>query len=195
MNRSSGKIGVEAFIVACASACCKYCLSNSGALLPLHVRRTASKASPEHLLDLNCGHWSVENLTHYVRDITFGEDRSRLRTGNAPQILTAFRNLAVPLIPICDQNGKVSPGSCTRLPVQRLYHGERIDMIHRFGSSRIKATRRHFASCPQQALALPGFPKGGQQSFTSPAPCVPCSTAALTCVSLQFLAGAPGSLA
>lgn len=93
---------------------------------------TASKASPEHLLDLNRGHWSSENRTHYVRDVTFGEDRSRLRTGNAPQILAAFRNLAITL-------------------------------IHRFGSSHIRATRRHFASCPQQALALLGFPKGGQQ--------------------------------
>ncbi len=93
---------------------------------------TASKASPECLLDLNRGHWSIENRTHYVRDVTFGEDRSRLRTGNAPQILAALRNLAITL-------------------------------IHRFGSSHIRATRRHFASCPQQALALLGFPKGGQQ--------------------------------
>src|SRR2546421_3319449 len=91
---------------------------------------TASKASPERLLDLNRGHWSIENRTHYVRDVTFGEDRSRLRTGNAPQILAAFRNLAITL-------------------------------IHRFGSSQITATRHHFASCPQQALALLGFPKGG----------------------------------
>jgi len=98
---------------------------------------TASKASPEYLLDLNRGHWSIENRTHYVRDVTFGEDRSRLRTGNAPQILVAFRNLAITL-------------------------------IHRSGSSHIRATRRHVASCPQQALALLGFPKGGQQSFTSP---------------------------
>jgi len=104
----------------------------------------ASKASPEHLLDLNRGHWSIENCTQYVRDVTFGEDRSRLRTGNAPQMLAAFRNLAITL-------------------------------IHRFGSSHIRATRRHFSSCPQQALSLLGFPKGGQQSFTSPAPYALCA--------------------
>jgi predicted transposase YbfD/YdcC len=93
---------------------------------------SASKASPDRLLDLNRGHWSIENRSHYVRDVSFKEDRSRLRTGNAPQILAAFRNLAITL-------------------------------IHRFGSSQIAATRRHFASCPQEALALLSSPKGGQQ--------------------------------
>jgi predicted transposase YbfD/YdcC len=91
-----------------------------------------SKASPERLLDLNRGHWGIENRSHYVRDVSFGEDRSRLRTGNAPQILAALRNLAITL-------------------------------IHRFGSSQITATRRHFAFCPQEALALLGLSKGGQQ--------------------------------
>ena len=35
---------------------------------------------------------------HYVRDVTFGEDRSRLRTGHAPQALAALRNLVITLI-------------------------------------------------------------------------------------------------
>jgi hypothetical protein len=38
-----------------------------------------------------------------------------------------------------------------------------ITLIHRFGSCQIRASRRHFASCPQQALALLGLSKGGQQ--------------------------------
>ena len=33
-----------------------------------------------------------------MRDVTFGEDRSRLRTGHAPQILAALRNVALTLI-------------------------------------------------------------------------------------------------
>ncbi len=57
-----------------------------------------SKASPARLLELNRGHWSIENRTHYVRDVSFKEDRSRLRSGNAPQLLTAFRNLTITLI-------------------------------------------------------------------------------------------------
>lgn len=59
---------------------------------------SAACASPERLLALMRGHWSIENRLHYVRDVTFGEDRSRLRSGHAPQILAALRNLAITLI-------------------------------------------------------------------------------------------------
>ena len=56
------------------------------------------QACPERLLELVRGHWSIENGSHHVRDVTFLEDRSRLRTGNAPQILAALRNLVITLI-------------------------------------------------------------------------------------------------
>ena len=42
--------------------------------------------------------YAIENGVHYVRDVTFGEDRSRLRTGHAPQLMAALRNLALTLI-------------------------------------------------------------------------------------------------
>lgn len=57
-----------------------------------------AQASPHALLSLVRGHWCIENSLHYVRDVTFGEDRSRLRTGNAPQIMAALRNLAITLL-------------------------------------------------------------------------------------------------
>jgi predicted transposase YbfD/YdcC len=53
---------------------------------------------PDDLLTLVRGHWAIENSLHYVRDVTFAEDRSRIRTGSAPQILAACRNLALTLI-------------------------------------------------------------------------------------------------
>lgn len=56
------------------------------------------QASPNRLLELVRGHWCIENRSHYVRDVTFQEDRSRLRTGHAPQIIAALRNLAITLI-------------------------------------------------------------------------------------------------
>lgn len=59
---------------------------------------SATHASPERILALLRGHWHIENRLHYVRDVTFGEDRSRLRSGDAPQILAALRNLAITLI-------------------------------------------------------------------------------------------------
>src|SRR5437868_7212889 len=59
---------------------------------------SAIQASPRRLLDLVRRHWSIENSLHYVRDVSFGEDRSRLRTGSAPQMMAALRNLAITLI-------------------------------------------------------------------------------------------------
>jgi predicted transposase YbfD/YdcC len=59
---------------------------------------TPIQANPRRLLDLAPGHWSIENRLHYVRDVSFGEDRSRLRSGSAPQIMAALRNLAITLI-------------------------------------------------------------------------------------------------
>jgi predicted transposase YbfD/YdcC len=40
-------------------------------------------------------HWTIENGLHYVRDVTWGEDASQVRTGNAPRVMAALRNLAI----------------------------------------------------------------------------------------------------
>ena len=41
-------------------------------------------------------HWSIESV-QYVRDVTFGEDASTVRTGHAPQNLAALHNLVIGL--------------------------------------------------------------------------------------------------
>lgn len=43
------------------------------------------------------GYWGVENKVHYVRDVTQGEDKSRIRTTPLPQILAVARNFALNL--------------------------------------------------------------------------------------------------
>ena len=43
------------------------------------------------------GSWGVENKVHYVRDVTQGEDKSRIRTKPLPQIMAIARNLALNL--------------------------------------------------------------------------------------------------
>jgi len=53
------------------------------------------EADAGRLLSLNRGHWCIENCLHYVRDVTFGEDKSQVRTGNAPRVMAAFRNTAI----------------------------------------------------------------------------------------------------
>jgi predicted transposase YbfD/YdcC len=44
------------------------------------------------LLAWNRGHWGIENRSHYVRDVTLGEDASQIRKGSAPQVLASLRN-------------------------------------------------------------------------------------------------------
>jgi hypothetical protein len=41
------------------------------------------------------GHWSIENRSHYVRDVTLGEDASRIRKGCGPEIMAALRDAAI----------------------------------------------------------------------------------------------------
>jgi hypothetical protein len=50
------------------------------------------------LLTLLRGHWSSENRLHWVRDVTCDEDRCQVRSGAAPQVCTACRNLAIALL-------------------------------------------------------------------------------------------------
>ena len=38
------------------------------------------------------GHWTIENRTHYVRDVTMGEDAGQAYRGSTPQALAALRN-------------------------------------------------------------------------------------------------------
>ncbi|MGW4426656.1 ISAs1 family transposase [Streptosporangium sp. NPDC004631] len=42
------------------------------------------------------GHWSIEAL-HHIRDVTYREDASRVRTGAAPRVMASLRNLAIGL--------------------------------------------------------------------------------------------------
>jgi predicted transposase YbfD/YdcC len=60
--------------------------------------RPASQASPRRLLEINRGHWRIENSCHYVLDWTFDEDRSRIRKGYGPENFTALRRFAIGLI-------------------------------------------------------------------------------------------------
>lgn len=46
------------------------------------------------------GHWGIENRLHWVRDVTYGEDLSQVRTGSAPRIMATCRNVAVSLLRI-----------------------------------------------------------------------------------------------
>jgi hypothetical protein len=56
-----------------------------------HLRQ----ANPARLADLLRGHWAIENGLHWVRDVTFAQDASQLRTGSGPQVMACLRNLVI----------------------------------------------------------------------------------------------------
>ena len=59
---------------------------------------TAQQADAKRLLALSRGHWSIENRSHYVRDMLFDEDRHQLRKGKSPQMMACLRNFAISLL-------------------------------------------------------------------------------------------------
>ncbi|MFY1632268.1 ISAs1 family transposase [Solwaraspora sp. WMMB335] len=62
---------------------------------------TAGQADAADLLAYVRQHWGIEVL-HWVRDVTFREDASRIRTGNAPRVMATLRNVSVSLLRIHD---------------------------------------------------------------------------------------------
>jgi predicted transposase YbfD/YdcC len=47
------------------------------------------------LRQLSRDHWQIENGLFHVRDVTFGEDASRVRSGSAPQTMAELRNASL----------------------------------------------------------------------------------------------------
>lgn len=60
--------------------------------------RAPEQANAQRLLQLNRGHWVIENSCHYILDWTYDEDRSRIRTGHGPQNMTRLRRFAISVI-------------------------------------------------------------------------------------------------
>jgi predicted transposase YbfD/YdcC len=52
------------------------------------------QASPARLADLLRGHWAIEAL-HHLRDVTFAEDASQVRSGSGPHVMATLRNLVI----------------------------------------------------------------------------------------------------
>ena len=55
-------------------------------------------APPATLAGWIQGHWGIDNRLHWVGDVTFDEDRSQVRTGNAPQVMATLRNTTISLL-------------------------------------------------------------------------------------------------
>lgn len=59
---------------------------------------SVERADAGRLLALTREHWGIENGLHYKRDVTLGEDGSRVRREGAPQVMAALRNSIVHLL-------------------------------------------------------------------------------------------------
>ena len=69
--------------------------------LPMQARRfynTSKAMDAETFANAARAHWSIENSLHWVRDVVFHDDLSRLRTDNGPRNMAVIRHMAVNLI-------------------------------------------------------------------------------------------------
>jgi hypothetical protein len=57
---------------------------------------TSLENDPKRILAFNRGHWEIENRLHWVRDVTFDEDRHQARKG--AHLMASIRNLVISLI-------------------------------------------------------------------------------------------------
>jgi predicted transposase YbfD/YdcC len=99
----------------------------AGAAQVAQVRRTITKkgkktvevvylitsdrdADPATLAAWVRGHWEIENRLHWVRDVTYQEDKSLVRTGNAPRVMASL-SLAISLLRL---DGRASIAAANR---------------------------------------------------------------------------------
>jgi predicted transposase YbfD/YdcC len=74
------------------------------------------RANAEQLLALVRQHWYIENRSHWVRDVTFDEDRSQVRRGHIPEVMAGLRNAVISLIRI--EGGQNIAAACRHYAAQ-----------------------------------------------------------------------------
>jgi predicted transposase YbfD/YdcC len=72
--------------------------------------------SPKEMLKAIRSHWAIENSLHWVLDMSFNEDYSRIRKQNAPHIMAIFRHIALNML----QTAKKSEDSLKRVSIVAL---------------------------------------------------------------------------
>lgn len=77
--------------------------------------RTPDQARPADLLRINRGHWTIENSCHHVLDMTWDEDRCRIRTGHGPENTSRLRRFAISVL-----NLHAKPGDSIASMTRRL---------------------------------------------------------------------------
>ncbi|WP_328913296.1 MULTISPECIES: ISAs1 family transposase [unclassified Streptomyces] len=65
----------------------------------------AEQAQADEIAHHVRGHWGIENQLHHIRDTTYAEDASRVRTGTAPRAMASLRNLAIGALRLAGHTG------------------------------------------------------------------------------------------
>ncbi|MGH2344555.1 MAG: ISAs1 family transposase, partial [Chloroflexota bacterium] len=79
---------------------------------------SAARADAAFILGRVRDHWIIENGSHYVRDVTFAEDHSQVRTGSIPQVMVTCRNTAISVLRVQGE-GNIA-AACWRLAAFRM---------------------------------------------------------------------------
>uniref|UniRef100_UPI0010F7FDFA ISAs1 family transposase n=1 Tax=Prescottella subtropica TaxID=2545757 RepID=UPI0010F7FDFA len=93
------------------------------------------QAPPTLLASWIRGHWAIENSVHWVRDVTFDEDRSTIRAGHGPQVMATLRAGHGPQVMATLRNVVIS-------------------LHRRVGQSNIAQACRRLAANPHRAVGL-----------------------------------------
>lgn len=85
--------------------------------------------TPQQLLVAWREHWTIENRLHWVRDVTFDEDRQQVRSGHAPHVLAALRNTAIGLLRVMGESNIAR--ACRRYAAQPILALQAVGLLHR----------------------------------------------------------------
>jgi predicted transposase YbfD/YdcC len=82
----------------------------------VYLITSARDVTPAALAAWVRGHWEIDNKNklHWVRDVTYQEDSSLVRTGNAPKVTATLRSLAISLLRLDSPDHKVNIASANR---------------------------------------------------------------------------------
>jgi predicted transposase YbfD/YdcC len=64
-------------------------------------------ADAQRIAEAVRSHWGIENRMHWVLDVSFGEDESRIRKGDAPENMAVLRRIAMNLVRQDDRPGSL----------------------------------------------------------------------------------------
>ena len=72
-----------------------------------HYYISSRVMTAKEFLDVIRAHWGIENSLHWVLDVSFGEDRSRVRTDHGPENFALLRRMAVSMLQAEESKGSI----------------------------------------------------------------------------------------